>query len=233
MLLDLLGSSFSETSHKNFQQHYKTALKFFLVVFDFRLQHPSSPQSEIEIVEKECISSFLLLVLRLNEALFKPMFLKIVDWAIDQSNPEINNNNNNNNDNNNNNNNTNENHKASRSIMFYKLMEGLTNQLKSIFVPYFGYILDDVVKFLSVPIPENDDVHYKRACLMLSSLTRCFSFDTDRWINKDKFDRLLGPLVSVLDNHSISHYEELVQSYLSPSLAQLALSVSTEVCFFI
>lgn len=36
-------------------------------------------------VEQKVIAAFVALVLRLNEVLFKPLFLKILDWAIGAS----------------------------------------------------------------------------------------------------------------------------------------------------
>jgi len=217
MLLDLLGSTFAELTPKNVQQHYKRALNFFLVVFDYRTQHPNAPDTQLDSVEKESLSSFILLVLRLNESIFKPIFLKVVDWAIDQPNSTSTEKK------------TNQ-QKSLRSVMFYKLMDGLSSQLKSIFVPYYGYVLDDVIQLLSMPIPSNDNLHYKRACLMLNALLKCFTYDVDQhWINKDKFDRLLPALVSVLENHTLPQYEELVQSFLSPTISQLAVCLGTEV----
>lgn len=221
MLLDLLGSTFAELTQKNVTQHYKRALSFFLVVFDYRTEHSNAPDTQLDAVEKESLSSFILLVLRLNESIFKPMFLKVVDWAIDSTQttpqqqstekktPQ---------------------QKSLRSVMLYKLMDGLSSQLKSIFVPYYGYVLDDIISLISTPIPLGDSLHYKRTCLMLNALLKCFVYDSDQhWINKDKFDRLLPALVAVLENNSLPQYEELVQNYLSPTVSQLAVCLGTEV----
>ncbi|CAO3587276.1 unnamed protein product [Absidia cylindrospora] len=52
-------------------------------------------------------------VMKLNETLFKPLFLKVVDWATVE-----------------------------------KLLDALLEKLKSIFTPYIGYVIDDMVSKL-------------------------------------------------------------------------------------
>ncbi|KAG1227713.1 hypothetical protein G6F68_019568 [Rhizopus microsporus] len=68
--------------------------------------------------------------MKLNETLFKPLFLKVVDWATNElavDNAEV----------------SEDQHK--RVLFFYKLTDALLEKLKSIFTPYFGYLIDDVI----------------------------------------------------------------------------------------
>ena len=41
----------------------------------------------IETVETECVRGFSLLVVKLSEALFRPMFIQLLDWATQTSAP--------------------------------------------------------------------------------------------------------------------------------------------------
>ena len=37
--------------------------------------------SQVEWVERECVGAFVKMVVKLNEVCFKPLFLKLLDWA--------------------------------------------------------------------------------------------------------------------------------------------------------
>ena len=37
--------------------------------------------SKVEWVERECVEAFVKMVVKLNEVCFKPLFLKLLDWA--------------------------------------------------------------------------------------------------------------------------------------------------------
>ena len=57
--------------------------KFFLKCFEFRGTFGTSfDNHSIDIIENEMITSFLQFVIKLNESSFKPLFLKLVEWAI-------------------------------------------------------------------------------------------------------------------------------------------------------
>lgn len=63
------------------QTNYKLLLKLFLVFFDFRQKRDNLNSSDLTQVENHTIKAFLALVVKLNENMFKPMFLKIVEWS--------------------------------------------------------------------------------------------------------------------------------------------------------
>lgn len=62
----------------------KPIFAFFLDVFDLRhrLQSKAVSQESINAVETSSIGSFLELVTKLNEASFKPLFVRLYDWAV-------------------------------------------------------------------------------------------------------------------------------------------------------
>ena len=198
----------------------KRILKFYLGMFDFRQAY--SPQfkikeDEIDVVEKHICSSFAMFVMKLNESSFKPIYLKIVDWAFSKNEQDSGAN------------------SFGRTLIVYKLVDVLVTQLKSIFVPFFGYILDNSVSVLRGSSDANNNQmtpaqHNKLLRAVLVCLQKCFSHDLEHWINKDRFDMLLDPLVSQFDFTSDEDYEQLTQQYLMPAITQLALCVGTEVC---
>ncbi|KYQ91935.1 U3 snoRNP protein [Tieghemostelium lacteum] len=186
-LFDFVGDISSNLAPKDIALHHKAIFKFYLECFEFRKKY-SQRVKNLDSVEEHIINSFLNLVMKLNENLFKPLFIKILDWAIPS---HLNNNNNNNNKNNSNgknnnsddsdnndsdsdsdnnskkkkklknNNNSKSNGKSNNNnkspqynqnkdniLFFYKLVNALTQNLKSIFLPYFAYFLDDSIYHL-------------------------------------------------------------------------------------
>ena len=148
------------------------------------------------------------MIIKLNETLFKPIFLALFDWAISTPN------------------------NVPRLAVFYRTLEALSDKLKAISIPYFGYVLDNSIELLSTQFVNNDNVHHNQLFrFLVSSLYRCFLYDTDGFINKEKFDKLLPVLVlqleSVEDNSE--EYEDRMLNYLIPCLAQLAVCVGNDV----
>lgn len=62
----------------------KQIFAFFLDVFDLRhrLQLKSYESDAIASVEDSAVGSFLELVTKLNEATFRPLFVRLYDWAV-------------------------------------------------------------------------------------------------------------------------------------------------------
>jgi U3 small nucleolar RNA-associated protein 10 len=62
----------------------KQIFAFFLDVFDLRhrLQLKSFDGDAIASVENSAVGSFLELVTKLNEATFRPLFVRLYDWAV-------------------------------------------------------------------------------------------------------------------------------------------------------
>jgi hypothetical protein len=74
------------------------------------------------------------------------------------------------------------------------------------------------------------------AGLVVSSLHRTFVHDNVDFMDKDKFDRLLKPLVAQLElalvDRTPTEFVEFMEMQLMPTLVQLALRLNSEVCGF-
>ena len=158
------------------------------------------------------------LVLKLNETLFKPLFIRTLEWA--QTNPEqpgllL----------------ENENLVTSadpaRALTFFRFVHRVSDALKGIFVPYFGYLLDNYIAYMIHPIIINgskkgvehvgknkkqrsasssSSVLTKHAHLLLvailNGLESCFLYDNQGFLTVDKYHKLLNPLVNVLESRA-------------------------------
>jgi U3 small nucleolar RNA-associated protein 10 len=120
---------------KMIEKNYEIIFDYFKKVFDIRRLH-GDKISDINKIEKQIIKTFNSFVIKMNEKLFKNIFMDFIDWS-----NEIN---------------LNEsfenvyfNQNVHRLIIFYKIIFHLSNNLKSIFVPFWGYFIENSLNILN------------------------------------------------------------------------------------
>ncbi|XP_010441584.1 PREDICTED: uncharacterized protein At3g06530-like isoform X2 [Camelina sativa] len=173
-----------------------------LVALDIRRLNPAEIQN-IDDAERSVTNAMVALTKKLTESEFRPLFIRSIDWAesdiIDGSGSE--------------------NKSIDRAISFYGLVNRLCESHRSIFVPYFKYVLDGIVSHLTetsaeasvstrkkkkAKIQETSDVippkSWHLRALVLSSLKNCFLHDTGslKFLDANNFQVLLKPIVSQL-----------------------------------
>ncbi|KAF8975950.1 HEAT repeat-containing protein 1 [Entomortierella lignicola] len=252
-LFDLVSQTINAMPRDVIAVHYKQIFKFFLGAFDYRRSSHDQKASKEQIasitaVEDAVIEAFMKLVMKLNETLFKPLFLKTLDWATTELQVA----------------------KASfkdmqyRLIFFYKLLNSLLENLKSIVAPYYGYVIDNVIEALTgyakkakasgsyedADSDDDEETDEKDGAVkardmdelwpwMISSLQKCFLYDNDGLWNADRFEKLLHPLVDQLlvtvdvaeeeeESSEWKSYENRSKKWLVPCLGQLAVTLSND-----
>lgn len=81
-LFKLTGDIIANMAKSDITEQHKKLVAFFVEVFDYRrLFNTTVSEDDICQIEKAGISAFMHLVMKLNESLFKPSLLKIVEWA--------------------------------------------------------------------------------------------------------------------------------------------------------
>ncbi|XP_010464226.1 PREDICTED: uncharacterized protein At3g06530 isoform X1 [Camelina sativa] len=173
-----------------------------LVALDIRRLNPAAIQN-IDDAERSVTNAMVALTKKLTESEFRPLFIRSIDWAesdiIDGSGSE--------------------NKSIDRAISFYGLVNRLCESHRSIFVPYFKYVLDGIVSHLTetsaeasvstrkkkkAKIQETSDAippkSWHLRALVLSSLKNCFLHDTGslKFLDANNFQVLLKPIVSQL-----------------------------------
>lgn len=109
----------------------------------------------------------------MNEQTFKPLYMKALDWGLSSTLDE------------------------SKKQFFFQLTNSLLDTLKSIFIPYYVFILDSVVGLLEKTNASNTvGLLWPEAT---KSLLLCFTYDNGDFITVDRFTKLLNPLVDQLD----------------------------------
>ncbi|ORX81097.1 ARM repeat-containing protein [Anaeromyces robustus] len=194
----------------------KAIFKFFQHAFEIReTVNKDMMEEDIEMVEEVMIDTFMKLVMRMNESMFKPVYVKILEWSTSEflekqglSFDVI----------------------EGRSLILYKIIVKMFDNLKSLFVHYFGNLMDFTIEKLEIfAQTENEDFGSTWKYVILA-LSRCFLYDNEGFMNIEKFDRLYKPLVNqmLIKHEDIEEYREAMNNYLVPCLGELAVNVKNE-----
>lgn len=196
---EIVGETTMQMKPDEIATFHKQLYKFFVVSLDGRGEWPNT-RSEVDVFDGETmlLNAFVQFVMKMNESMFKPLFLNIVEWG------------------------TNHALQPSRRDMLYKVCNRLLDTLKSLFAPYMGYLVGDMVITLS-----SSDTGISLLTNILAVARKTFLYDVDNYINEDHYRSLCDPLVNQLSALSNSgNFIELVDEHLIPCLGQLAVSCS-------
>ncbi|KAA8539765.1 hypothetical protein F0562_026457 [Nyssa sinensis] len=244
---EMLGNLVGKMDRSSMGACHSKIFDLCLLALDLRRQHPASI-TNIDVVENNVINAMIVLTMKLTETMFKPLFIRSIEWA--ESNvQEIESTGNTNID---------------RVISFYGLVNKLADSHRSLFVPYFKYLLDSCVRHLidaedaklglthkkkKAKLQEADSnkrdvdtalslgIWHLRA-LVLSSLHKCFLYDTGnlKFLDTSNFQVLLKPIVSQLAAEPPASLEEYpiipsvkeVDDLLVVCIGQMAVTAGTD-----
>lgn len=210
--LDLLNTLIGATSSAAILELRGDWLKFFLNLFDYRNVMKGIDEVFINIIqdgttelEANVINTFRLYTMKMNEKVFKPLFMKLVEWSlINDPSPE-------------------------KKRFIFNLTDTLLGSLKSIFVPYIAFMLEPILESLeSVSKPGTIDKTWMTA---LSILRACFIFDNDSnnyitidFTTQERFERIMTPLLDQLETVSVhgAEYSGLMAEHVIPCVGALA-----------
>ncbi|KAK8586579.1 hypothetical protein V6N13_010167 [Hibiscus sabdariffa] len=204
MLADLV----SKMDRTSVSSSYAKIFDQCMAGLDLRRQQPITVRS-INVVEKSVIDAVVSLTMKLTENMFKPLFAKSIEWAEETEFQDVAGSGTTNID---------------RAISFYSLVNKLVENHRSLFVPYFKYLVKGCVQLLgdSADFKASNLVQKKKKAkvqedgnhgnsilslkswhlraLVLSSLHKCFLHDTGRqkFLDSSNFQVLLKPIVSQL-----------------------------------
>ncbi|KAK9291503.1 hypothetical protein L1049_019451 [Liquidambar formosana] len=219
-----------------------------LLALDLRRQLPVSIQN-IDVVEKSVINAMIALTMKLTETMFKPLFIKCIEWAESDVEEGASRGSTN----------------TDRAISFYGLVNKLAENHRSLFVPYFKYLLESCIRFLTdAEDAKNVALMQKKKkaklreantnakegnsalslgkwhlrALVLSSLHKCFLYDTGslKFLDSSNFQVLLKPIVSQLvveSPNSLEEHSEIpsvkeIDDLLVACTGQMAVTAGTD-----
>ncbi|XP_078440573.1 ARM repeat superfamily protein [Wolffia australiana] len=219
---EMLANMVASMDRSSVASYHEKVFQQCIVGLDLRRQRLEAVKN-VDGVEDSAIEAVTALTLKLTESMFRPLFIHLVDWA--ESDIQ-------------------ERDSAAsgillRKIPFYKLISKLVQQHRSLFVPYFKYLLEGCVRCLTegeaVQAVSSRKKHKKAKLkevnngtkmfispelwhlrsLILFSLYKCFLFDTGnlKFLESSNFQSLLKPIASQLlvDPPTVSseHYQNL------------------------
>ncbi|XP_052184980.1 uncharacterized protein At3g06530 [Diospyros lotus] len=245
IVFEMLGQLVRTMEKASIAAHYAEVFDLCLLALDLRRQHPVTIKS-IDDVEKNVIHTMILLTMKLTEMMFKPLFIRCIEWA------ELNEN-------------GSEGGYTSidRAISFYSLVNKLAESHRSLFVPYFKFLLDSCIRHLTaaeglkiaVPRKKKAKLHETNSnkndgngtltpemwhlrTLVVSSLHKCFLFDAGslKFLDSSNFEVLLKPIVSQLvieppaslENHTSIPSVEEVDDLLVACVGQMAVAAGSD-----
>ncbi|XP_062547268.1 HEAT repeat-containing protein 1 homolog [Armigeres subalbatus] len=216
-LMKLLSNAFDNIQTSELNSLQSELSDFFLSALQFRCDNSSSAKflpKSVDIAEEHVIKAFVVLILKLSESTFRPLYYKVFEWA-------------------NRDNSTND-----RAITFFNLSSHVAEALKHLFVLFASELITNAAKLLdatnAAKTTDEEDLFFpvpgKNVTLIryiLRTLLSILVHDNQNFINSIRFDTLLQPLADQLENTLIFEDNE-IRGLVVNCLAQMTVAVADD-----
>ncbi|CAI4034316.1 hypothetical protein SMKI_10G1030 [Saccharomyces mikatae IFO 1815] len=199
LFLSTLESTVENIDKKSATSQSPVFFKLLLSLFEFRSisSFDNNTISRIEASVHEIANAY---VLKMNDKVFRPLFVLLVRWAFDGegvTNAGIT--------------------EAERLLAFFKFFNKLQENLRGIITSYFTYLLEPTDILLKRFVAKDiENVNLRR--LVINSLTSSLKFDRDEyWKSTSRFE-----LISVSLVNQLSNIENPIGKYLVKAIGALA-----------
>lgn len=202
------------------QKMHTALLQFLLLAFDIR-RTSNFDDEDIEHLEERTLKIALQMVYKLSDTVFKPMFLRMLEWAAEdlrESDPDG---------------------RRKRLSVFWDLLTMLCDNLKSLVTEYYGYVLENAAEVVNKGIGDGNNDLWEA---VLKSLNVGFSTDErgmltflptlysvyfansssiqDFWQSPTHFDKIAPALLSSLNGATAR--------LTTPAIVELANAAQSE-----
>ncbi|XP_077595114.1 HEAT repeat-containing protein 1 [Stigmatopora nigra] len=214
-LLSILKEHLGHLDREQLSFHQSELTDFFLTALDFRAQFCQGDLSTTAQIEGVAIDCLLVMIMKLSEVTFRPLFFKLVDWS--------------------------KSGKKDRLLTFYRLCDRIAERLKGLFVLFAGNLVKPFADILcEINVSKTDEPFFEskrgdeKSDLLINLILDCLFkiclFDTQRFLNKDRADALMAPLIDQLENTlgGDEAYQQRVTKHLLPCLAQFAVALADD-----
>lgn len=206
--LDSVDSVIASSERKIVSSQSASLVTFLLKSFEVRGLVDRFDQNTIYRIETRTIKTGIQIVMKLNDKTFRPLFVRVVRWAIEGEgcSPALS--------------------EVARKTVFFRYLHKLFGNLKSIITGYFSYLVDPVCNIFDEYKPgtyvTSKDASNLRASV-LSALTVSFQYDREEfWQAQARFDKIINCLVDQIPTIEPNH-----GNYLVKAIAGLAETVSS------
>ncbi|XP_046961956.1 HEAT repeat-containing protein 1 [Vanessa cardui] len=217
-VMSVLADSFGNMTTADFSALQQDLTSFFLSALQLRGE-ASDKNIDVDVIdtaEDEVVKALVSLVLKLSETSFRPFYFKIYDWAIR----------------------TNIEGRKDRSITFYRLSSAIADKLKGLFVLFAGHFVKNAAELLDAcNNSKTEDLFFDtdEKCISLikyviKTLHIVFLYDSQTFLNKDRFETLMQPIVDQLENTvgGIASLKSRATGFIIPCISQFAVATADD-----
>lgn len=199
--LDSVDNVIASSERKIVASQSASLVTFLLKSFEVRGLVDRYEQNTIHRIETRTINTGIHIVMKLNDKTFRPLFVRMVRWAIEGEGcsttlPEI-----------------------ARKTVFFKYLHKLFGNLKSIITGYFSYLVDPVCNILEkyhalAAAGETSSKTFSTLrASVLSTLSVSFQYDREEfWQAQARFDKIVAALVEQIPSIEQNHGNSLVKA---------------------
>ncbi|KAG9305887.1 hypothetical protein G9A89_016539 [Geosiphon pyriformis] len=211
-LLQLLQTAIKSMPSDSVLNFYIHIFKFLLILFDYRRVDSTSTPEDVDEIENQLFEVFYNLILKLNDNIFKPLFLKLVEWAtieLTQTNLD-----------------TPIKELECRLMILFRLVDYLLIQVEHLFAPYYVYVLDASIATLQ-RYKDHKQEPNDLWIYIVDSLQKYFLHDQQALQNSERFKKIMYPIVEQLLLTSENSMNRIA-GHLVPCLGQLAINANDD-----
>ncbi|XP_040285553.1 HEAT repeat-containing protein 1 [Bufo bufo] len=215
-LMDILREHIATMEKQQLSSHQSELTTFFLKAMDYRAEHTESDLEEVGTTEGHIINCFIIMVMKLSEATFRPLFFKLFDWSKTEGSSK------------------------DRLLTFYRLADCIAEKLKGLFTLFAGHLVKSFAEILNETNSMKTDEAFfesdnnEKSCLLLEFVLNClhkiFLYDTQHFVSKERAEALMMPLVDQIENllGGDEKYQIRVSRSLVPCIAQFSVAMADD-----
>ncbi|XP_071996832.1 HEAT repeat-containing protein 1 isoform X2 [Engystomops pustulosus] len=216
-LMDVLHQHITTMEKQQLLSHQSELTAFFLKALNYRAEHTEHSLEDVGIIEGHIINCFIIMVMKLSEESFRPLFFKLFDWSkTDGSSKD-------------------------RLLTFCRLADCIADKLKGLFTLFAGHLVKPFSEILNqTNLMKTDEVFFEndenseKSCLLLDFVLNClqkiFLYDSKHFVSKERAETLMMPLVDQIENllGGDEKYQTRVSEILVPCIAQFSVAMADD-----
>ena len=231
-LYDLVKCVCDTMSEASMTTHHERLWAFCVSGLETRSRWDAA-RPEADQVEKAVVRAMVAICLKLNEVQLNALLMRTVSWMEEKSVSNVDAS-------------GEGKHVAeqdlpptSKAIPVFTLVVELSETFKSIFTPFYGQFFQTMVNFVTAfnkncrrdaPQSQSQLLLFKLIKLVVLAFYKCFLYNSEGWIDEEKFKMASGPLVKMLGAYFVPDYEteypKFANSFVIPTAVQLVVCTS-------
>ncbi|XP_053567913.1 HEAT repeat-containing protein 1 [Bombina bombina] len=216
-LMDILKEHIAIMDKQQLSTHQSELTSFFLKALDYRTEHSEDDLEQVGEIEGHIINCLLIMVMKLSEVTFRPLFFKLFDWSKTEASSK------------------------DRLLTFCRLSDCIADKLKGLFTLFAGHLVKPFAEILNqTNTIKSDEAFFdsenntEKSCLLLENVLHClhkiFLYDTQHFVSKERAELLMMPLVDQLENMlgGDEKFQARVSGSLVPCISQFSVAMADD-----